>query len=312
MATYDNLPRAVVFTPQRGRRRSFLALTVALALGAIVAAVAPILSVRASTPGHVILAHHHGPTGGHDTAARSPSLSAPSPAVSPRPSLGPTGELSRLIAMGQPIYCGAASRPLVALTFDDGPGVLTPLALKTLKQNGNALATFFLVGKLFSVPSFVDTVKRQAAAGMAFGDHTWDHVEMTKGNTMLYQEQISRTRKAEEHITGQPVWFFRPPYGHHDDRLTAYVKSQHMLEIVWSLETGDAEGATSAQIVHAVKKGVSAGDIILLHDNRGTTENALPRILDIIGRRGLKPVTLPQLLRRDPPTNYQLRHHTCG
>lgn len=311
MATYDDLPRDFVFTPRRGRRRSFLMLTVGLVLAAIVAVVLPILSVHASSPARLGVAHH-GPTGGNVAAVSSPTPPASQSASPPTVGSGSTGELARLIAMGQPVYCGAPTKPLVALTFDDGPGTLTPSAMRTLKRNGNVNATFFLVGKLFSVPSFVDTAKRQAAAGMAFGDHTWDHVDVTKGNARLYWEQIARTRAVEERVIGRSVRFFRPPYGSHDDRLTEYVKSQGMLEIIWSLETGDAEGSTSKQIVRAVRNGLSAGDIVLLHDNRGTTEKALPQILDIVRQRGLTPVTLPQLLRRDPPTNDQLRRHSCG
>ena len=74
----------------------------------------------------------------------------------------------------------------------------------------------------------------------------------------------------------------------------------------------EPECATVRQIVQTVRKGLSPGGIIVLHDNRSTTENALPKILAMIKDRGLTPVTVPELLSQDPPTSGQLWHHTCG
>ena len=219
--------------------------------------------------------------------------------------------LTHLASLGQPIYCGGSSKPLVALTFDDGPGILTPLALHQLKIH-HAAATFFLVGKLFAEPSFVDTAKQEATQGMAFGDHTWDHILMTGRSAHLYDAEIGRTRRTVEQITGQPVDLFRPPYGAHDPSLDAYIAQQGMLEIIWTVDSEDSQGATTNQVYRNVARSLSPGDIVLLHDNRGTTEAALPRILALVKRRGLTPVTVPELLTEDPPTDRQVRQHTCG
>lgn len=219
--------------------------------------------------------------------------------------------LAHLASLGQPIYCGGTSEPLVALTFDDGPGILTPLALHQLKTH-HVPATFFLVGKLLLESAFVDTAKREATQGMAFGDHTWDHVQMTGRSAHMYDAEIGRTRRTVERITGQPVDLFRPPYGAHDRSLDAYVQRQGMLEILWTIDSEDSQGATTDQVYRNVARSVSPGDIVLLHDNRGTTEAALPRILALLKRRGLTPVTVPELLTADPPTDQQVRQHTCG
>ncbi|MEP7059769.1 MAG: polysaccharide deacetylase family protein [Actinomycetota bacterium] len=259
---------------------------------------------------------------GHPAAAQTAEQAPPGP-VTPKPSPNHPksnsagapqmhgGPLAHLAAQGEPVYCGAGTKPLVALTFDDGPGILSPEALKTLGRT-NTPATFFLVGKLFAEPAFVDIAKREAAAGMAFGDHTWDHVDMTHRNRHAYVTQIDRTRHVIQNATGQPVRLFRPPFGLHDRGLDAYVRSQGMLEVLWSVDSLDSQGASVRQIVQSVRKELSPGDIIILHDNRSTTENALPRILAIIRQRGLSPVTVPDLLTQDPPTRQQLLHHSCS
>src|SRR4051794_34280758 len=54
--------------------------------------------------------------------------------------------VERLVAAGGPVYCGGGTKPLVALTFDDGPGPYTRHTLSVLRDH-NARGTFFLVAK---------------------------------------------------------------------------------------------------------------------------------------------------------------------
>lgn len=104
---------------------------------------------------------------------------------------------------------------------------------------------------------------------------------------------------------------FRPPLGLHDGRVDTYVGSHAMLEILWSIDSQDSLGASPDKIFRNVRNNLSAGDIILLHENRGTTQNALPRIIRLIQQRGFETVTVPQLLAQDPPTARQLRTRSC-
>jgi len=256
---------------------------------------------------------HPSPSATSDPTSPSPSPTETSPSSHPVHGAGSglNATLEHLVSLGQPIYCGAPTEPLVALTFDDGPGILTPMALRQLRSH-DAPATFFLVGKLLQEPAFVDIARREASMGMAFGDHTWDHVAMTGRSNASFDAEIGRTRRAIERITRRPVNLFRPPYGLHDAALDTYVRQQHMLEILWTIDSEDSQGAKADRIVRTVRQTLSAGDIVLLHDNRGTTESALPRILELIAERGLTPVTVPELLTQDPPTDRQVRHHTCG
>jgi peptidoglycan-N-acetylglucosamine deacetylase len=223
----------------------------------------------------------------------------------------PHDELSRLARYGEPIYCGGDSQPLVALTFDDGPGVLSPRAIRTLRRHHD-VATFFLVGKLLNVPSFAAVAGLEARKGMAFGNHTWHHIAMTHGTAGLYSREITRTSNAIRRATGVVPRLFRPPYEAHDRRLDRWLRSQGILEVLWSTDSRDSQGATTGRVMRNVIRGLRPGAIILMHDNRGTTETALSDILRAAKRRGLRTVTVPELLTMDPPTPRQLRRHTCG
>ena len=320
-------------SPSRLRRRAFAAFAVSLTLAAVGVAVLPaphpvVAATSAAGP-----SPDAGPTirpiARTSHAPATPALSRRAPShrstgsgranhsngdggSARRTTLGSAERttLDRLVRLGEPIYCGGGNEPLVALTFDDGPGILSPLALKELARH-DAPATFFLVGKLIGEPQFHGIVRDEARIGV-IGDHTWDHTIMTKGSPREYIEQIARTRAAAQRASGQSVRLFRPPFGAHDASLDRWVRSRGMLEVIWSIDTGDSQGASADKIYRTVKKDLSPGDIILLHDNRGTTENALPRILDLLDTRGLTPVTVPELLTQDPPSTSQVRHHTCS
>jgi peptidoglycan/xylan/chitin deacetylase (PgdA/CDA1 family) len=238
------------------------------------------------------------------TDPSGPSASVPS-------SGGDVASLQRLIDAGEPIFCGGGTQPLVALTFDDGPGVNTQETIDLLKSRGMT-ATFFTVGKLYdAAPGWPDLLKQEARFG-AVGDHTWDHIPVNDMSASQLDDQILRTRHDAERLSGHPVFLFRPPLGLRSDTLDAYLPEHGMLDIMWSIDSEDSQGAKADQIYQTIKDHLTPGDIILLHEGRGTTQLALPRILDLIEQRGYTAVTVPQLLEMDPPSREQLRQHSCA
>jgi peptidoglycan/xylan/chitin deacetylase (PgdA/CDA1 family) len=220
--------------------------------------------------------------------------------------------IDRLVAAGHPVFCGGGAKPLVALTFDDGPGPYTRHTLQVLHQHG-VRATFFLVAKeVVGWPSLKDVPAEEAERG-AVGDHTYDHVSLEGLTADELTHEVSDARRVIEAATGgRPVRLFRPPFGAHDAPSDAEVHSQGMLEVLWSVDSADSRGATADQILATVEHDARPGSIVLLHENRGTTRKALPAILDALHRKGLRPVTVPELLAADPPTAQQLRSGSCA
>jgi peptidoglycan/xylan/chitin deacetylase (PgdA/CDA1 family) len=294
------------------RRASFIVFVVMLVAGAVATTLRPSAATRAVASRTPLPGRSSSSPARARPKAKPPPTSSPLPTRTPTPSPlpPPDDELGRLAAFGQPIYCGGGTKPLVALTFDDGPGALTPIALRQLHRF-HAKATFFLVGKLLAEPALAAIARREASAGMAFGDHTWDHVIMTGRSASFYDQEIGRTARTIKQVTGRRARLFRPPFEAHDHHLDTWLRAQGMLEILWSTDSLDSQGATTRRVFRAVRRGIRPGAIILLHDNRGTTETALTEILRRVKARGLKAVTVPELLTRDPPTHTQLRAHTC-
>ncbi len=97
---------------------------------------------------------------------------------------------------------------------------------------------------------------------------------------------------------------FRPPYGSFDATTMNQLHRLKMLMVLWSVDTDDYEQPGVATIVQRALEGAHPGAIILMHDAGGTrteTVEALPIIIRELRAKGLKPVTVPQLLADDPP-----------
>jgi len=105
-----------------------------------------------------------------------------------------------------------------------------------------------------------------------------------------------------------PVRLFRPPYGRRSAAVDRTARSLGLLEVLWSVDSRDSLGADWLGIAKNVKAGLRPGAIILLHENRGQTIRALKyRILPELRRRGLRAVSVPELLALDPPSETRLR-----
>ena|SRR5438445_7608330 len=204
---------------------------------------------------------------------------------------------------GRSVYCGGRRGHFVALTFDDGPGPYTMLALRILRHSG-ARATFFLVGKELRYWPGVPAQELQLGA---LGDHTWTHVVLPVLTSAEIVQQLRSTKLAIQEETHSRVELFRPPYGADDLRVERSARSLGLVDVLWSIDSRDSEGADWRQIAANVERFVRPGSIILMHENRGQTIRALRRaILPFLHAHDLVPVTVPELLALDPPTPAQL------
>jgi len=152
--------------------------------------------------------------------------------------------VARLTGLGLPLFCGGPNGRAVALTFDDGPGPYTALVLRLLRRAG-ARATFFLVGK--ELARWPDMPKRELRLG-ALGDHTWSHLMLTLLNAGVVRRELASTKLAIERKTHAPVQLFRPPYGAHNRTVDTVARSLGLLEVLWSIDSRDSEGAPWYQI----------------------------------------------------------------
>jgi peptidoglycan/xylan/chitin deacetylase (PgdA/CDA1 family) len=206
--------------------------------------------------------------------------------------------LAMLFRRGLPVYCGGGRSNAVALTFDDGPSNLTGRLVAELRAGG-ARATFFVVGNRLEY--WPEAIRDERAVG-AIGNHTWSHSRLTDLPRWLVWLELARTQWATQRELGWKPRIFRAPYELHDRTTDAVVHSLGLVDVLWSVDSGDsAHGVKVADVVRNVVAGLRPGAIILMHDMHPWTVRALPQILAAVRLRGLRAVTVPELLAIDPP-----------
>ena len=145
-------------------------------------------------------------------------------------------------------------RPVVALTFDDGPRrSTTGELLDGLAQRG-AHATFFLVGEMLEGNG--DLVERMAAEGHQIGVHTYDHVWLTELSAVDFEKQVGRTRRLLTEMVGEGSYWLRPPYGGVDRGVEKRAGSP---VILWSVDPEDWDDKNVTRIVEHIVSNVRDG-----------------------------------------------------
>jgi peptidoglycan/xylan/chitin deacetylase (PgdA/CDA1 family) len=203
-----------------------------------------------------------------------------------------------LLARRAIVSCGGGHGDAVALTFDDGPGPYTGRIVRILRRQ-HAHATFFVVGDRLALwPSLV---RAEAAVG-GVGNHTWSHPILTRLPHWLVWLEILRTQSAVEAEGPRAPQLFRVPYAIHSKATDEVALKLGLVEVFWNVDSGDdVAGVHVRQIVANVRRGLRPGAIVLMHDIHRRTLAALPLVLRAIHERGLRVVSVTELLATDPP-----------
>lgn len=212
----------------------------------------------------------------------------------------------RLVAVAQaratePIWRGPADAPVVALTFDDGPKpVFTDQLLAVLAREG-VPATFFVIGR--HVTAYPDLTRRLMEAGMQIEDHSYTHSNLTILPEREVERELVRTMATVEAACGKIPRYFRPPGGNTNVEVRRIAAQWGLTPCMWTVDGDKFESQGGEALANYMVNHAAPGAILLLHNGRSTTIDALPRIIGGIRRRGLTFVTLDELLRRSAARN---------
>jgi peptidoglycan-N-acetylglucosamine deacetylase len=215
----------------------------------------------------------------------------------------------RLVQRADPVYCASPRGRDFALTFDDGPGPYT-VALARVLRRAHARATFFVIGS--RVDMFPEGSRAAASVGV-LENHTWSHAHLPSLSLEDARRELVETQRVLGRRIGSAPRLFRPPYDEARPEHELLARELNLLDIRWSVDGGDSRvGATPAAVVRTVRAGIRPGAIVLLHDFHPWTPAVARRILRIAHRRGLRAVTVPDLLKRQPPSPRQLGSEGAG
>jgi peptidoglycan/xylan/chitin deacetylase (PgdA/CDA1 family) len=185
---------------------------------------------------------------------------------------------------------GARTSKKIALTFDDGPGPLTLEYLDALERS-NAKATFFVIGK--NCAPHREALAAIASQGHDVAGHGWSHTPFTKLRHGALEEELQKTT-AELPVRSRIV---RPPYGKMTPRSLITSFRAGYSSAMWSVDPLDWQASTANDVVRAVDpKMLRGGDIVLLHEERPATLEALPEVIARIKDAGFELVTVSELV----------------
>ncbi len=234
----------------------------------------------------------------------SPSALLPPPVSSPAPTATPLLEKtdqhsSNNQTQGTTDYCKYSSLhvdgPYIAMTFDDGPSpTLTPRLLDILKEKG-VKATFFVIGQ--NVLQAPQIVARAAQEGHEIGNHSWSHPAFTKISTQRVEEEIEKTSQAIFQAIGKKPTLLRPPYGAMNARLGRMIEKNDQLTIIfWSVDPLDWKSPGPKIVAQRLIAGAKPGAILLSHDIKAGTIQAIPTVIDELKSKGYQFVTVSELI----------------
>ena len=186
-----------------------------------------------------------------------------------------------------------ADRPMVAITYDDGPaGSSETRILDCLEKNG-AVATFFYCGS--RVSSNPGQIKRAYNIGCEIGNHTWSHPKLTSLTDAQVKEELVKTNEAVKAACGAYPTVFRPSYGATNDTVNSIAG---MPVIMWSIDTLDWKSKDPQKIFDSVVKNKKLdGSIILLHSIHDATAEATEKIVPWLTQNGYQTVTVSELIK---------------
>ena len=184
-------------------------------------------------------------------------------------------------------------KPMVALTYDDGPSKnSTSRILETLRANGGR-ATFFMVGNRAEKNGAV--IRQMVEQGCEVANHTYDHTLMSKVDPAELERQLMMTNQVVADAGGVTPVLMRPCGGDTNEAGMGVAGAISMPAVLWSIDTLDWKTRDPESTVKAVLDHVKDGDIILMHDLYETAADASDVIVPELIRRGYQLVTVSEL-----------------
>lgn len=197
------------------------------------------------------------------------------------------------------VYRVRTREPLVALSFDDGPHpTFTPQVLEIL-QRYDAKATFLLIGeRALRHPEVVAEIR---AGGHEIGNHYSSNIPTLGHSDAEFVRNLEQTEETLG-LASKPA-LFRPPGGVAWPRQIQLAKARGYVCVLGCAYPHDPMHPPVRYIRWLIEKNLVPGAIVILHDGISDPSRsiaALPHILEAGHRKGLRFVSISELMRAVP------------
>jgi peptidoglycan/xylan/chitin deacetylase (PgdA/CDA1 family) len=212
----------------------------------------------------------------------------PSSTVSPRSETG--------VQLGPQVVHGPGNRPQVALTFHGQGPVSMADALLAEAEHAGARLTVLAVGTwLGQYPEIAERILR---GGHDLGNHTMHHLDIAAMDASGAYAEIAACAQRLRTLTGSIGQWFRPSQTQYSTPLIEQEARRAGYEtcVSYDVDSLDYTDPGPDAIVSVVLGSARPGSIVSMHLGHSGTVTALPAILRGLASRGLRPVTLTDLL----------------
>jgi peptidoglycan/xylan/chitin deacetylase (PgdA/CDA1 family) len=210
------------------------------------------------------------------------------------PAARPPGE-ARMHLAPQVVH-GPRHRSLVALTFHGQGPVSMADALLAEAERAGAQVTVLAVGTwLGQYPQMAQRILR---GGHDLGNHTMHHLDITAMDASGAYAEVAGCARELHTLTGSAGRWFRPSQTQYSTPLIEREarKAGYPACVSYDVDSLDYTDPGPDAIVSTVLGLTRPGSIISLHLGHTGTVTALPAIVRGLASRGLRPVTLTELL----------------
>lgn len=185
------------------------------------------------------------------------------------------------------------TKPVIALTFDDGPNTTTTKQVLEVLEKYGVKASFFVIGNNINEDSG-KVMKLAYDYGHEINNHSQTHSYMTKMTTEEIQAEIAYVDELVEKYTGEKTKYFRPPY------ISVNSTLHDAIDIPFICGVGCNDWDPSVTVDERVEKTIEQvkdGTIILLHDGEGNSQTveALDQIIPKLLEEGYQFATVSEL-----------------
>ena len=185
------------------------------------------------------------------------------------------------------------SKPMIALTFDDGPSSYTMDIMKLLEKY-NGRSTFFVVGEMLGKRS--EELQHMIDEGHEIASHTWTHTNLRKVSKEEGKEAMKSVITYIKENYRYDIKLCRPPYGASNATVKEEAAELGIALVIWSVDTLDWSTKNAEATFKAVKKEAKDGAIILCHDIHKPTAESMKKVIPWLAEQGYQLVTVQELL----------------
>jgi peptidoglycan/xylan/chitin deacetylase (PgdA/CDA1 family) len=190
-----------------------------------------------------------------------------------------------------------------AITFDDGPGPLTPRVLDNLKTHGLRASFFVLTSQLEKDSQYAAYSRQAVQDGHDVFSHSYRHLKIPSLPLSSQKHEIEEALSVFESILGFRPDLFRLPYGAgvNIPAVRESLLRSCQVHVFWNVDTLDWQDRDPASIFDRARAQMHSlgGGVILFHDIHWQSVIASEKVMAHLQSEGLETITLSDFVNRE-------------